>query len=153
MAGAAGLKRLAKLYGMVETLHAMRVKAASGAVDEVERVTERLGVARRDEVSLAQAALERGSRVESMAAERTAAAGEVRRMLLARMRVERTVVYEAEVEAHRVSRLELRQIDGIVVRTQKKEQAKEERRAQEISDDRYLSRREWMRAKETRERG
>jgi hypothetical protein len=148
-----GLKRLAKLYGMVENLHAMQVRAAAGAVDEVERAAQQMSVVKRDEVSQGRAALARGSRVESMAVERTATANEVRRMLLERIRAERRLTHEVALDAHRMSRLELRQIEGIVERVERKQDVVTERRAQGTMDDRFLSRREWMRARAICERG
>jgi hypothetical protein len=150
---ATGLKRLAKLYGMVENLHAMQVRAAAGDVDEVDQAVSQLSAVKRDEVRQGRVALARGSRVESMAAERTAAASEVRRALLERMRAERRLTHEVALDAHRMSRLELRQVDRIVERVEKKKDVVAERRAQGTMDDRFLSRREWMRARAICDRG
>lgn len=152
MGMAAGLKRLAKLYEMVENLHAMRVRAAAGAVEEVERAAAQLHMVSRDEASQGRAGLARGSRVESISTERTAGADAIRRGLLGRMRAERIMVHESALAAHRMSRIELRQMDRIVERIQEKIDIETERRAQGTSDDRFLSRREWMKAKELRER-
>jgi hypothetical protein len=147
-----GLKRLAKLYGMVENLHAMQLRAAAGAVDEVDEATARMHATRRDEVSQGRLALAHGSRVESMAVEKTAAANEARHKVLGRMKVERKDQHAAAGAAHRASRMERRQIDGVVERARVAAELEGERRAQGTSDDRFLSRREWMRAKELRER-
>ncbi len=146
-AGPGGLKRLAKLYGMVESLQAMQVRSAAHALDEVERAALHLVATRHAEVCEGRRALEQGSRVESMAAERSSAVTEVRRAALAKMKAARRTEHALAVETHRASRVELRQIDGMVDRMQTAALSEVERFAQRVSDDRFLSRRVWTQAK------
>jgi hypothetical protein len=152
MAAGAGLKRLAKLYGLVEQRNAMQVRAAAGAMHEVERAVEHLALSRHAELSTGRTALAQGSRVELMAAETTAAAHAQKRTLLAKLRIERRLVHEHAVLEHRASRMERRQIDGVVERSRAAAEVEMERRAQGTADDRFLTRREWTRAAELRER-
>jgi hypothetical protein len=143
-----GLRRIAKLYGMVEEVRALQARASAAAVFEVERAVERLKEAEQEGIEMGRAGLERGSRVEAVSANASAVNDRERYKLLARLKVERQLAYEAAVELHRESRVELRQIEGLVERTRLKEDAETERRAQLASDDRFLSLREWMRARQ-----
>ena len=148
MAGARGLKRLAKLYGMVEDLHAMQVKAAAAAVFEVERAEREMVARRLAGAAEGRAGLERGSRLEALSAEKSAMRDEARAELLARVSVERRALLDAALEAHRESRMEAAQVEGLAQRVRASEEWERERRAQAESDDRYLSRRAWLSAKE-----
>ncbi len=148
MRSARGLKRLSKLYGLVENLKVMQVKAAASAVFEVERATDELTARRMRGAEEGRAGLERGSRLESLAEEQSASKDEARAELLTRLGAERRLELEAAVEAHRESRMEARQVDGLVERVRAREELERDRRAQRESDDRFLSRREWLRGKE-----
>jgi hypothetical protein len=141
------LKRLAKLYGMVETLNALQVKGAAAAVFEVERAEAELSARRVQGAAAAREGLARGSRLEALSVEKSCANDEARAALLAKAGAERSVRLEAAVMAHRESRMEARQVDGLVDRVQAAEEWERERRAQGESDDRFLSRREWLRGK------
>jgi len=151
MAARDGLSRLARLYGMVERLNAMQARAAAASVFEVERAAERLERERQEEMNTGREAMVRGSRVEQIAAENRAKLDAERREALTRMKAERQLLYDEAAETHRESRIELRQIDGMVERTRAAAETEAERRAQHAADDRYLSRREWMRARTARE--
>jgi hypothetical protein len=60
------------------------------------------------------------------------------------MGAERRVALEAAVEAHLASRVEARQVEGLLERVRVREKREAERRAQAESDDRFLSRRSWL---------
>jgi hypothetical protein len=141
------LKRLAKLYGMVEDLNAMQVKAAAASVFEVERAAEDLAARRLEGAAAGRAGLARGSRLEALSVEKSAVRDEARAELLARLGAERRVLLEAAVETHRESRVEARQVDGLVERTRETEELERDRREQRESDDRFLSRRSWSERK------
>jgi len=140
------LKRLAKLYGMVVDLNAMQMKAAAAAVFEVRQASEELVARRFESAAEGRAGLARGSRLEALAAEKVAIKEEARANLLARLEAERQVRFEAAVAAHRESRVEAGQVKGLVERVRVKEECARDRRAQAESDDRFLSRREWLRS-------
>lgn len=149
----AGLRRLAKLYGMVENLHALEVRAAAGAVAEVERAAAQLKATRQAEVKEGRAGLARGSRVEAMAADNAEALHAASRLRMGQLKRERDHAHDAAAAAHRTSRLEKRQIDGVVERVEAAAAMMAGRKAQGTSDDRFLSRRAWTQTKELRERG
>jgi hypothetical protein len=146
-----GLNRLAKLYGMVEGLTAMQARMAAGAVFEMDQAEARLAERQKREQSEGRAGIARGSRIEALAAERSVAVDASRREWLAQMKIERERLYALAVEAHRESRMESRQIDGMLSRKRVAEEIESGRRTQNAADDRYLSRREWLRTKELRE--
>ena len=132
---------------MVEDLHAMQAKAAAAAVFEVERVEAELAARRAQGAAEGRDGLARGSRLEALAAEKGAVQDTARAELLARVGSERRLQLEAAVQAHRESRIETRQLAGLVDRVKASEDFERERRAQAESDDRFLSRREWLRGK------
>ncbi len=139
------MKRLEKLYAVVESRYALEVKAAAAAVFEVERAQEQLAARRLESAAEGRAGLERGSRLESLAAEKSAMHDDARAALLARMAAERRTQLDAAVEAHQASRVEARQAEGLLERARVREKREAERRAQAESDDRFLSRRSWLR--------
>jgi hypothetical protein len=120
------------------------VKAAAAAVYEVEHAQEELVARRLEGAAEGRAGLERGSRMESLAAEQSAIQDRARAELLVRMGAERRVALEAAVEAHLASRVEARQVEGLLERVRVREKREAERRAQAESDDRFLSRRSWL---------
>jgi hypothetical protein len=123
----------------------MQVKAAAAAVFEVERAVEEIALRREQGVSAGRLGLAHGSRLEALAAEKSAINDEARAELLVKVGTERRGLLEAAVERHRESRMEAKQVDGLVERARAAEDAERERRAQAESDDRFLSRREWLR--------
>ncbi len=129
---------------MMEDLRAMQVRVASGAIVEVDRALSRLAESQEREGAEARAGLEHGSRVESIAAEESAGTEKERRELLLRMRLERQAVRDVAVEVHRESRVELRQVEGIVERRRQEQTLVDGRREQSASDDRFLARRAWL---------
>lgn len=147
MAHSGGLKRLEKLFVMMEDLRALQMRVATGAVVEVDRALTRLSEVQEREGSEARVGLEQGSRVELMAAEESAAKEKERRELLLRLREERVEARDAAAEAHRESRVELRQVEGIVERRREQQAMLDGRREQNASDDRFLARRAWLEAR------
>jgi hypothetical protein len=139
------LKRLAKLYGMVEGLHALEVKAAAASVFEVDRALESLTMRRLEGAVGGRDGVARGSRVEALSAEKSAEQDRARAELLARVAQERRLQLEAAVLAHRESRMETRQIDGLAGRLLTEAELERDRRDQAESDDRFVSRQIWMR--------
>ena len=148
MGGARGLKRVAKLFAMVEDLNAMQVKAAAAAVFEVERAAEELAAARMRGAAEGRAGLARGSRVEALSSDQSASKDVARAELLGRLEAERRSTLTTLVEIHRVSRIEARQVEGLIERLEINEATQRDRQTQAESDDRYLSRRAWMRSKQ-----
>jgi hypothetical protein len=66
------------------------------------------------------------------------------------IRVEREALWDAARETYRASRMQMEQVDSAVERTRMLEEMEATRRAQAATDDRYLSRRAWMRGQEER---
>ncbi len=139
-----GLERLAKLYAMVERLHAMQERGAAGAVAEVEQAAARLREARRLERTQGCEALGRGSLIETLAAARSAPAAATQQKRLGQIKVQRKLHHEDVKSAHRLSRMERRQVDGVVEQARVQAQLAFDRQAQALSDDRFLARRVWL---------
>ncbi len=144
MAGT-GLKRLAKLYALVEQRNGLEVRAAAVALHDVEQVALTYAADRRLELIAARTALGGGSRIEALAAERTGAAYLAHGALLGRLREDLRSARDQAVHTHRASRVERRQLDGVVERAGTAERIEAGRREQGLADDRFLARREWTR--------
>ena len=133
---------------MVEDLHGMRVKAAAAALFEVEQAEEQLAARKLRGAVDARAGWERGSRLEALAAETSAVNDAARAELLGKVAGERRQQLQAALQAHRESRLEAQQVEGLAKRVRTREQSDAERRAQSESDDRFLSRRLWLQGRD-----
>ena len=142
------LKRLVTLYGLVERARAAEAALAQAAVNEVhaarnaEMVRYGTGVENGRAAMLAEDA---AARTVALAEEGSAAAlwGRLAPLQLAREKA----TIEA-LEAYRVSRLETEQMRSVADRERTLQALAMGRRAQAEADDRYSSRREWMRARE-----
>jgi hypothetical protein len=148
MAKRSGLERLTRLYGRIENLHAQHVKFAASAVGEAEQALRAHASGDREQESKGRKALAQGSRVESLAGLHTAGAEAERRSLLSSLASERRRTLEAAVEAHRICRMEFAQMEEMIERIKREGEAVAARSAQNVSDDRFLSRRHWTRRRE-----
>jgi hypothetical protein len=148
VASATGLKRLAKLYALVEQRNALEVRAASAAVHEAEQAAQTLAARRRVELSAGHAGLVQGSRIEALAVERTRAAYQAHGAHLHQRGEELKAARESSVEQHRASRVERQQLEGVVERARVEKRVAEDRREQGTSDDRFLARRHWTQERE-----
>jgi hypothetical protein len=105
-----------------------------------------------DQANLGRKGLADGNRVESLAGLHTAEADAQRGELLALLGSERRRALDAARQAHRVCRIEFAQMEEMVERTRREAEALEARRAQSVSDDRFLARKHWTEQREPRPR-
>ena len=151
--GSGGLKRIAKLYGVVERMHSLRLEQASAAVREVVGA---IGVERDAGAAAGVAgrlALGSGDHGEWMLAQAQREMAGMRRVRLETMRDERAVV---EVEAKREfleSRVRTEQVKQVVSRAAEIAAVEDGRRVQAASDDRYAARLLWLSGRDRRAAG
>lgn len=151
MARSPGLKRLVKLYDLVERVRAVELHAAESSLDEVKRTRSTEESRQRDLIRDGRAALINGDGFEWMLAlkGRSLIETRLRRILEQKLRFEE--IRQKAAEAHRMSRLRLEQLQRVVERVQTASAIVEVRRTQALADDRYGARREWIRTKTVRE--
>jgi hypothetical protein len=147
MGASHGLKKLAKLYAMLEGLRSLELRAAVFAVEEVSAAHGWIDRARHDAAEQGHAALSRGSLVESLAGAQTARASDALRRQLEGVGRERTQALSQAVETHRESRKERRQLERVIDQASALERREADRRAQAEGDDRFLARRAWLDAR------
>lgn len=147
MATQKGVVRLASLYTMMERMRSVELRVAAGAVEDVAYSAAIAATARESQIADARAAMSTGRREEWQVAETTRAVVEARIVRLAKLQAEREIILADAALRHRMSRLNMEQMDRIVDRTRSQEGVLEDRRLQAESDDRFASRLAWMKTK------
>jgi len=145
MSGFSRLPRLVKLYQMLEKMRARELSTASLAVDEVHRLAEKADQGRLEDDSAARTGLASGSWIEASATLAGQQTAKVQRCALQNLQILRTKDRLVAKGLHQASFTELRQVETLLTSARKAAAQLEERASQSASDDRYLSRREWMR--------
>jgi hypothetical protein len=142
------LKRIAALYDVVERMASIELQRAMSVVREAERAIERqrtivctAGVDRRE-------ALMKGDRIGWSLAETQQEVAARRWELLEEVRVEREASNEAAREVYAASRLKSEQMNRVVGGVAERVEIEEERRFQGTTDDRFLSRKLWTKARD-----
>jgi hypothetical protein len=97
------------------------------------------------------AALLAGDRAGRAMAEAQREAAEVRAARLEAMRLEREQAREAARESYQASRMRMDQMESAVERIRVQAEMEAARRMQAATDDRFLSRREWVKGVEARQ--
>jgi hypothetical protein len=142
---------MVRLYQLIEKMRAREWSSAALAVDEAHRVRQRAEQGRRADDTAARNGLAAGSWVEAYATVAGHHAAEVQRRALDSLHVLRTKEVVVARAIHRASMTEVRQLETILASALEAETELEERAIQTASDDRYLSRREWMRKRTLRQ--
>jgi hypothetical protein len=142
-----GLKRLSALYGKVEQIRSLQLRAAAIAVAEIERSIVGYAHGERQESVVGRMALESGDRAGWSASAVQAALAETRLDQLDALLDEREAAREQAAAVHRASHQRSEQMDGLVECAASDAAILHDRRAQAESDDRYLSRRAWLGAR------
>lgn len=150
MSRTTSLRRIAKLYGVVEEMHSVALRQATGMVHEAEgaiRVERHAAAASAD---AGRTALTAGAREEWLL---THAEGVISMDRAGRIEVLKATRVEVEAAAREeflASRIRTEQIKQVV--TQMAEQATiiESRRTQAVSDDRHAGRRAWLASRRDR---
>ena len=148
MATQKGVVRLASLYTMMERMRSVELRVAAGAVEDVAYSAAIAATARESQIADARAAMSTGRREEWQVAETTRAVVEARIVRLAKLQAEREIILADAALRHRMSRLNMEQMDRVVDRNRTQAGRREERRLQAESDDRFASRRAWMNTKQ-----
>lgn len=144
------LPRRVNLYQMVEKMRARELGTASLAVDEVQCAGERADQGRLADDGAARNGLAAGSWVEASATLAGQQTAQMQRCALENLQVLRTKERQVAKGVHQASFTELRQVETLLVSARKAAAQLEERASQSASDDRYLSRREWLRKRTSR---
>jgi hypothetical protein len=141
------LKRLGALYEVVEEMHSMELQRMITAVLEIQQAIgvqqEMLQSARLHE----REALKVGDRMEWAMAEALQETSGLRRRRLDEVRVVREDFKNRASEQYVASRLKSEQMNRVVDRITEQIEVESARRAQAVSDDRFLSRRRWTEAR------
>jgi hypothetical protein len=143
-----GLKRIASVYKLVEQIRSLELKMAADRALEVERAERMAADSLELQESFARTGLIIGDREQWAAGEVMRSASAARLQSLREVRRQREGVRIAAETAYRLSRVESSQVETAAARSAAVEELDRARRAQQAADDRFLSRREWMRLHE-----
>lgn len=144
----ATLKRLVSLYGVVEEMHSVELQRMTAAVNEAQQA---IGVQQQVVRSArfnGRDALTAGDRMGWTMAETLRETAGWKRRRLDEIRLEREGLNDAAREQYVASRLKSEQMKRVVDRVAERIKTEEERRAQAVSDDRFLARRRWTDARD-----
>jgi len=142
------LKRLATLYGVVERMDSVELQRRAAAVLEAEQAIDVQRAVVRSAGFDGRGALAAGDRMGWSFAERQRQIAGWKRERLERIRVEREELSDAAREQYAASRLRSEQMKGVVDRVEARVAMEDGRRAQAAADDRFLSRRSWVDARD-----
>ena len=146
MSSSSGMSRLVKLYGLLERLRARELRSAAAALQEVESAERRVRDARTADQLSARNGLSQGSRVESFAAESAEGALLVQSRFLGKLRETRAGELADSAHMHQQSAMQLKQLEKVLEHAKQAATVEAQRRFQAASDDRFLARREWVKA-------
>jgi hypothetical protein len=140
---AAALRRIAKLYGIVEEMHSVALRQASGSVREAEVSIRGEREASVLAAGAGRAALTAGEREAWLLAQAEGEVSSVRAMRLEGLKKTRLIVELAARAAFIESRIQAEQMKQVVTQMVDQNAIEEGRRTQAASDDRYAARRAW----------
>ena len=146
MAAKMGVDRMAAVYGMLEQMRSVELRAATIAVEDVACSAAIAATLRESQIAGAREAMATGCREEWQISETARGVIEARMDRLARVRAEREAALIQAQRVHRESRLSMEQIQRVVDQARLQLSMEETRRTQAESDDRFASRRAWSRA-------
>lgn len=135
------MKRLMALYGLVEEAHSAELQRTTAAVREAQQaIGIQMDVARSARID-GRRALRAGDCIGWTAAEALREATGSKRRRLEAIRLERQSLSDGAREKYAASRLKSEQMKRVVARVMEQSEVEECRKAQAISDDRFLARR------------
>jgi hypothetical protein len=137
------LKRLVALYGIVEEMHSVELQRMTAAVRETQ-----VAIGIQQNVALSarldgRDALMTGDRMGWTMTETQRESAGWRRRRLEQIRVEREVLSDAAKQQYVTSRMKSEQMKRVTEGIAARVEMEEARRAQAVSDDRFLARRRW----------
>ena len=142
------LKRIERLYGLVENMHAVRLQEAAAKVREAENAIAAQQAAMLGARMDARTAMAEGNREEYAVADVQRVVGGQRQDQLETIRLAREEAVEAARVIHDASRVERGQIKTVLDAAAAAERLVAGRQAQAWSDDRFLSRLSWNRLRD-----
>jgi hypothetical protein len=137
------LQRLVNLYAAVEQMHSTELQRMTAAVREAEHAIEGEQHVAHSARLDGREALSSGDRVGWIIAETRQETAGWRRQRLEQIRMEREKLNDAAREQYVASRLKKEQMKRVFDEIDTRLEIEEGRKAQAISDDRFLSRRRW----------
>ena len=142
------LKRIGVLYGVVERMHSVELQRATSAVRETELAIKAqrtvVGAAGRD----GRKALAMEDRIGWSVAERQREIAEWNGVRLGEIRLKREELSRVAREQYATSRLKSEQMTQVVDGVSARVEMEAGRRAQSLTDDRFLSRKIWMQSQD-----
>lgn len=147
MAAKSSAMRLAALYSTVERIRSLELRMAESEVDDAVRAAAIAAAIRDSQKANLRDALAAGQRDEWRIAETAASANEIRIARLAALRVKQEAARDEALVRHRLSRLQVEQMESLVERRRERESREVTLQEQAASDDRFASRRAWERMK------
>jgi hypothetical protein len=132
----------------VEQIRSLQLRAAAVEVAQVVQAEAHEADVRRRQTAEGHDALTQGDHDGWLAASAQTDAAEMRQRRLEPLYQAREAFRLQANAVHQASRLRLEQMEGIVERTQARQTLEDERRAQAASDDRFLSRKMWLKARQ-----
>ena len=145
------LRRLARLYDMVERTHAGALERCATEVREAEQAIESQHAAIRSAAFEGRAALVLDDRMGWSLAELQRELAGWRRESLEHIRAQREVARVSAQEHYVASRIKSEQMRCVMNDVAERAAIEGGRRSQAESDDRYLSRRSWVEARASRD--
>lgn len=143
----AALKRLMGIYAIVEDIHSAELQRAHAAVREVQDAIGRQRAVAQSTGADHREALEAGDDLGRKMAEALCEAADLKRQQLEPIHVERESLHDAASRQYAASRLKSEQMQRMVTRAAEQAALEEERKAQAVSDERFLARRYWKDAR------
>jgi hypothetical protein len=142
------LKRIAALHGVVERIHSVELQRATSAVRETELAIEAqrtvVGAAGRD----GRKALAMEDRIGWSVAEMQREIAKWKAVRLGEIRLKREELSRVAIEQYATSRLKSEQMTQVVDGVSARVEMEAGRRAQSLTDDRFLSRKIWMQSQD-----
>jgi len=138
------LRRIARLYGVVEEMHSVTLRQATATVNEAEGAIRMERNAGALAAEAGRTALSAGEREEWLLSHAEGEISLMRAKLFEEMKERYVVVEQAAREEFLASRIKTEQMKQIVEQRVKQTALEEGRRIQATSDDRYAARRNWL---------
>jgi hypothetical protein len=150
MSRTTSLRRIAKLYGVVEEMHSVALRQATGMVHEAEGAIRMELRTAASAAGAGRMALSAGEREEWLFAHAEGEISTVRAKLFEGLKETRVEVELAARTEFLASRIKTEQIKQVVTQMAERAAIEEGRRTQAASDDRHAGRRAWLASRRDR---
>ena len=150
MSRTAALRRIARLYGVVEEMHSVALRQATGRVHEAEGAIRMERDAAAASGAAGRVALTAGEREEWTLTHAEGEISAVRAMRIEELKTTRVEVELAARSEFLASRIKTEQMKQVVTQMAERAAIEEGRRNQAVSDDRHAGRRAWLASRRDR---